>query len=30
MSIFMAAGYSQYLAKNMDDNPRTEHQSVPD
>ena len=30
MSIFMAAGYSQYLAKSMDDNPRTEHESVPD
>jgi O-antigen ligase len=30
MSLFMAAGYSQYLAKNMDARPRTEHQTVPD
>jgi O-antigen ligase len=30
ISLFMAAGYSQYLAKSLDDRPRTEHESVPD
>ena len=30
VTLFMAAGYSQYLAKNLDDAPRNEYQAVAD